>query len=60
MIKFDAPPLKNVLEILVRGLDIKALPKPRALKSDAEKFLRTRKIAELFYKKLSLKFEEAQ
>ena len=55
MINFDAPPLKNVLKILMRGLDIKILPKPRALKSDAENFSRTRKIAELFYKKNIIK-----
>ena len=63
MINFDAPPLKNVLEILLRDMNSggniffngkeltkKFLPsiKPRALKSDAEKFLRTRKIAEVF------------
>ncbi len=63
MINFDAPPIKNVIEILLRDMNSgrniffngrellkKNLPliKPRALKSDAEKFLRTRKIAEVF------------
>ncbi len=50
MINFDAPPLKNVTEILLRGLKIDNLSevKPRALKTADEKFLRTRKNAEVF------------
>lgn len=56
MINFDAPPLKNVLKILMRGLNIKILPKPRALKSDAEKFLRTRTAAEVFTPTKTVKF----
>lgn len=48
MINFDAPPLRDVLPILKRGLKIDTLPTPRALKSDAEKLLRTRTNAEVF------------
>ena len=48
MIDFDAPPLKDVLPILLRGLKINELPRPRALKSSDEKLLRTRTLAEVF------------
>ncbi|MBR2773821.1 MAG: Eco57I restriction-modification methylase domain-containing protein [Selenomonadaceae bacterium] len=48
MVDFNAPPLKNVLPILSRGLKVDELPRPRALKDDAEKFLRKRTIAEVF------------
>ncbi len=63
MINFNESPIRNVIEILLRDMNSgrniffngrellkKNLPliKPRALKSDAEKFLRTRKIAEVF------------
>lgn len=48
MINFDAPPLRDVLPILKRGLKIDTFPTPRALKSDAEKLLRTRTNAEVF------------
>ena len=48
MINFDASPLRDVLPILKRGLKIDTLPTPRALKSDAEKLLRTRTNAEVF------------
>ena len=63
MINFDAPPLRNVIEILLRDMNTggnillngkqltkKLLPtiKPRALKDDAEKLLRTRTNAEVF------------
>ena len=49
MIDFNAPPLKDVTEILLRGLDIKDLSavKPRALKNAAEKNFRTRSLAEV-------------
>ncbi len=47
MIHFDRPPLKDVLKILLRGLKIETLPKPRAQKDDAEKFSRTRSLAEV-------------
>ena len=50
MINFDVPPLKNVIKILLRGLKIDNLSevKPRALKTADEKFLRTKKNAEVF------------
>ena len=63
MIHFDEPPLKDVIEILLRDMNTggnilfgdkqltkKFLPmiKPRALKSLDEKILRTRTIAEVF------------
>ena len=47
MIHFDRPPLRDVLQILLRGLKIETLPKPRAQKDDAEKFSRTRSLAEV-------------
>ena len=47
MIHFDRPPLRDVLKILLRGLTIETLPKPRAQKDDAEKFSRTRSLAEV-------------
>ena len=49
MIDFNAPPLKDVMKILLRGLDIKDLSavKPRALKNAAEKNFRTRSLAEV-------------
>ena len=56
MIQFNEPPLSDVLPILMRGLQIKKLPKPRALKSDAEKLLRTRSIAEVFTPRHVVKF----
>ncbi|MBR4903431.1 MAG: restriction endonuclease, partial [Selenomonadaceae bacterium] len=48
MIHFDNYPLKDVLPILMSGLKINKLPKPRALKSADEKILRTRTVAEVF------------
>ena len=56
MIDFDAPPIKAVLPILMRDLTIKEFPKPRALKSDAEKLLRTRTNAEVFTPSHVVKF----
>ncbi len=56
MIDFNAPPLSTVLPILMRGLKLKTLPKPRALKSDADKLLRTRSIAEVFTPSRIVKF----
>ncbi|MBR3499057.1 MAG: Eco57I restriction-modification methylase domain-containing protein [Selenomonadaceae bacterium] len=49
MIDFNAPPLVDVMKILLRGLDIKDLSavKPRALKNAAEKNFRTRSLAEV-------------
>ncbi|MBQ3337247.1 MAG: hypothetical protein IJG80_07590, partial [Selenomonadaceae bacterium] len=47
MIDFNAPPLKDVMKILLRGLDIKDLSavKPRAQNNAAEKNFRTRSLA---------------
>ena len=58
MINFDAPPISNVIEILLRGLNIDKLDavKPRAFKSDAEKIFRTRTLAEVFTPSRVVKF----
>ena len=71
MIDFNAPPLKDVIEILLLDMNTrknillngeellkKFLPtiKPRALKSADEKFLRTRKNAEVFTPSRVVKF----
>ena len=58
MIDFDAPPINAVIEILLRGLKINTLSeiKPRVLKSDDEKFLRTRRNAEVFSPSHVVKF----
>ncbi|MBQ6131293.1 MAG: Eco57I restriction-modification methylase domain-containing protein [Selenomonadaceae bacterium] len=58
MINFNAPPLKDVLEILLRGVKISDPTniKPRALKSADEKFFRTRSIAEVFTPSRLVKF----
>ena len=71
MINFDAPPLRNVIEILLRDMNTggnillngkqltkKLLPtiKPRALKLADEKLLRTRTNAEVFTPSHVVKF----
>ena len=71
MIDFNAPPLKNVIEILLLDMNTrknilfngeelikKNLPeiKPRAQKSDDEKFSRTRTLAEVFTPSRVVKF----
>ncbi|MBR3051278.1 MAG: Eco57I restriction-modification methylase domain-containing protein [Selenomonadaceae bacterium] len=58
MIDFNAPPLKDVLKILLRGVKISDPTniKPRAQKSAAEKFFRTRSIAEVFTPSRAVKF----
>ena len=58
MIDFDTPPINAVIEILLRGLKIDKLSevKPRVLKSDDEKFLRTRRNAEVFSPRRVVKF----
>ena len=58
MIDFDAPPIKGVIEILLRGLKIDTLSevKPRVLKTSDEQFLRTRRNAEVFSPSRVVKF----